>query len=224
VTAPRGPRRAPARTRRRSESQLDTPRERIHAAALRLFARYGYDGTSLQMIADAVGLHKSSLYHHYRGKLEVASEAFESALAQVAALMQPLVEEESPSLACLVEVCGVLSDHFCEHPDVARLAMWIMTAASDSDLHLHVGSEGEHRVPTVLAILAGWLDRAKRAGVIRPANLRQTIFNLIGMMLFYPAAAARGDVFSGDDPFSAKPRRIRRDELRGAVVGMLEPR
>jgi AcrR family transcriptional regulator len=43
----------------------------IARVAADLFYRNGYDATSMQDIADAAGLHKSSLYHHLRHKEEL---------------------------------------------------------------------------------------------------------------------------------------------------------
>jgi AcrR family transcriptional regulator len=42
-------------------------RDRIDDALCELFRRTGYDGASLSYIADATGLGRSSLYHHYPG-------------------------------------------------------------------------------------------------------------------------------------------------------------
>ena len=69
--------------------------------------------------------------------------------------------------------------------------------------------------------LWAWIDRARKAGVIRLVNIRQTIFNLVGLVVFYPAAAEAREL-SGDEPFSAKARGIRKEELRIALRGMLE--
>ena len=63
-----------------------TSKDRIQAAALRLFARHGFEGVGLQRIADEVGLHKSSLFHHYKGKVELANEVFQIALREVCLL------------------------------------------------------------------------------------------------------------------------------------------
>jgi AcrR family transcriptional regulator len=43
-------------------------RTRVLDAALDLFARHGVSGTSLQMIADAVGVTKAAVYHQFRTK------------------------------------------------------------------------------------------------------------------------------------------------------------
>ena len=42
-------------------------KERILDAALSLFAENGFDGTSVEQIAQAVGIKAPSLYKHYKG-------------------------------------------------------------------------------------------------------------------------------------------------------------
>lgn len=46
-------------------------RERIHEAALRLFHRAGYTGTSVRDVAEACGLSPGALYNHYAAKDEI---------------------------------------------------------------------------------------------------------------------------------------------------------
>src|SRR5262252_701066 len=75
----------------RAGSLADSSRQRIQSVALGLFGRYGYDGVSLQMIADEVGLHKSSLFHHYRGKLELMDEVAEGVVEDLLGLLDPLL-------------------------------------------------------------------------------------------------------------------------------------
>ena len=46
-------------------------KERILLASLELFARYGYDATSVSRIAEAVGLTKGALYRHFEDKAAI---------------------------------------------------------------------------------------------------------------------------------------------------------
>jgi AcrR family transcriptional regulator len=46
----------------------DDPKRRILEAATRLFAARGFDGVSVQTVADAVGMRGPSLLYHYRSK------------------------------------------------------------------------------------------------------------------------------------------------------------
>ncbi|WP_079710105.1 TetR/AcrR family transcriptional regulator [Paraliobacillus ryukyuensis] len=56
----------------------------IKDAALDLFATHGYEGTSLAMLADQVGIKKQSIYAHFKGKddifLQVLKETFDREL------------------------------------------------------------------------------------------------------------------------------------------------
>lgn len=54
----------------------DTPRtrDRLTVEAARLFAERGYHGTSVNDLATALGIHKSSVYAHIKGKQELLAE------------------------------------------------------------------------------------------------------------------------------------------------------
>jgi AcrR family transcriptional regulator len=56
-------------------------RTRVIEAALALFAEHGIGGTSLQMIADAIGVTKAAVYHQYHTKDEIVLAVAEVVLA-----------------------------------------------------------------------------------------------------------------------------------------------
>jgi AcrR family transcriptional regulator len=57
------------------------PQQRILAAALDLIGAHGVSGTSLQMIADAIGVTKAAVYHQYKSKNEIVIAVTENELA-----------------------------------------------------------------------------------------------------------------------------------------------
>ena len=54
-------------------------KERILEAALTLFAENGYDGTSVEQIANIVGIKAPSLYKHFKGKEDILNALIDSA-------------------------------------------------------------------------------------------------------------------------------------------------
>ena len=62
-------------------------REAVVDAAVRVFRERGYDGTSMADVAAALGLHKSSLYHHVTGKEELLEAALARALDALFAML-----------------------------------------------------------------------------------------------------------------------------------------
>lgn len=55
------------------QKQLTPSKTRILQAALELFSRNGVAGTSLQMIADEIGVTKAAIYHQFRTKMDIVA-------------------------------------------------------------------------------------------------------------------------------------------------------
>ena len=68
---------------------------RIINAALGLFAEHGVNGTSLQMIADAIGVTKAAIYHQFKTKDEIVLAAIEVELAKLETALDAADAEES---------------------------------------------------------------------------------------------------------------------------------
>ena len=58
-------------------SREKNTKERILEEALKLFAQSGYMGTSMNDIADRLGVTKAALYKHYKSKQEILDSIVE---------------------------------------------------------------------------------------------------------------------------------------------------
>lgn len=65
------------------ENRSGTARERLLAAALDLFAEHGVSGTSLQMIADRLGVTKAAVYHQFQNKDDIVLALIDPALERL---------------------------------------------------------------------------------------------------------------------------------------------
>jgi AcrR family transcriptional regulator len=81
---------------------------RVVEAALGLFAEHGISGTSLQMIADAVGVTKAAVYHQYHSKDEIVLAVAEAVLAGLEAAVTSAEAESSRSRAREVLIAGMI--------------------------------------------------------------------------------------------------------------------
>jgi TetR/AcrR family transcriptional regulator len=75
-------------------------RKRARAAAVRLFARHGFEGTSVQAIADDLGVSKQALLYHFSSKEGLRKAAFEEMVGiwrnVLPRLLSALTRQEMP--------------------------------------------------------------------------------------------------------------------------------
>ncbi|HEY3727722.1 MAG TPA: helix-turn-helix domain-containing protein [Solirubrobacteraceae bacterium] len=68
-------------------TSLPDTRTRILDAALDLFSEHGFEGTTLQQIADRLGFTKAALYYHFRSKDDLLHALHEPAAADLDRLL-----------------------------------------------------------------------------------------------------------------------------------------
>jgi AcrR family transcriptional regulator len=81
---------------------------RIIDAALDLFTKHGVGGTSLQMIADAIGVTKAAVYHQFRTKEEIVVAAAETELARLETAIEAAEAEPDRTRAREVLVARIV--------------------------------------------------------------------------------------------------------------------
>jgi AcrR family transcriptional regulator len=112
---------------------------RILHAALDLFADHGVSGTSLQMIADAVGVTKAAVYHKFKTKEEIVIAVAEMELATLedgleAAEAQP--DSIGARKVLLTEVVGMAVER----------RRWVMSLQNDPVMVRLLGEHEPFRI------------------------------------------------------------------------------
>ena len=71
--------------------------ERILRVAAKLINQRGFEGASLQKIADEVGLHKSSLFHYFKNKEELVLRIIEKSIDEVNLSLEEIANNQELS-------------------------------------------------------------------------------------------------------------------------------
>ncbi len=110
---------------RPSRRAVRQPRERILTAALAAFSARGVEASSIQEVADAAGMSKQALLHHFRTKERLRAGVYELLTqrlrAQLPAAATELVSRSHDRYRALIEVA---LQRFVENDDLARFVVF----------------------------------------------------------------------------------------------------
>ena len=160
---------------------------RIAAAALRLFAENGFEGTSIQAIADAVGIRKQSLLHHFPSKEVLHRHVVESLVVYWRNELPRLLAATESGYGRFDGMVRALTEFFLEDPDRARLTVREMLDHPESLAALM----REHLSPWA-RLIADYIRMGQASGIIRP-HIRPESY-VVQVMLMIIATAGLGPV------------------------------
>ena len=128
-------------------------RETYLPVLFQLFRHHGYDGVSLAKIAEATGLGKASLYHHFPGgKAEMVQETLAYSGRWMAAhIVGPLQGDGAP-LERLQQMCDRSSDLYDAGEQPCLLASLAVGASRDT-FHAAVRERLRSLVDAIAAVL-----------------------------------------------------------------------
>jgi TetR/AcrR family transcriptional regulator len=105
----------------RADAEPNDVRTRALAAATRLFAEKGFDGTSIQLIADEVGVSKPAVLHHFPSKEDLRRAVLDAIVQHWQGVLPRLLLAASASHDRFDAVFGELHRFFASDPNRARL-------------------------------------------------------------------------------------------------------
>jgi len=159
---------------------VSPPRERseeVYRAALRLFREKGYHATSMQDIAEAVGLYKGSLYHYIGGKEDLLVQVFERAMGTLLADVERIVADTS--LGPSMQLRAIVQAHVtCVSENLDALTVYLHEFRALAGESLANVRAQRDRYAQLVAEIVG---RGVRLGEFQTADVGIATLGLLGM-------------------------------------------
>lgn len=176
-------------------------REKILAQTTKLIAERGFEATSLQAVANAVGVRKPSILHHFSSKEELRRAVLEQLLSRWNDILPKLLLASTRTgLAKFDAVMEEVVGFFASDPDRARL---IIRELLDRPKTINHSDD----VRRWMGVIAEYIHRGQEAGQVQAGVDPQAyVLHIANMVL---AVVASTQTFAALLPNAATPPRAR---------------
>jgi len=183
-------------------------RDVILDEATELFARFGYEGTSLNDIAAGVGIKRPSLLHHFPSKDALYGEVFERMLSDWLERVESTMKSPGQGWERFSAVLTSGFELFCENPAYVRL---MRREAIEGGERLGIDLVGV--VSPFFEAAVAWIEEEIVAGRFRKVDARHVLVTAYATLLGYVSDAPFIDGLLVDEALAPEMLLARREHL-----------
>ena len=170
------------------EGRQQATRDALIAAAMRLFGRQGFDGTSIRQIAGEAGTNSASIAYHFGGKDGLRVACAQTIATRMSAVLEPVLtdagSDPDPQTAArtLEQLAATMAQFILVRPEAENIAPFMLREVAEAGAVLEIMLE------KVIGPMHGRVCQLWAVATGQPAESdesRLTVFTMIGQILYF---------------------------------------
>lgn len=192
-------------------------RDKILDVAEERFARRGYSGVGVRELAEAAGLSKSSLFHHFRSKDVLYLAVLDRIFDRIEVHIGPALSGDGSLSERVDRAIDGLIDAMAEQASTPRLVLRSLFEDDDVPDDEPAGEIIGKRLDGMIAGFSDLIQKGIDAGVFRRVSPTHTIQTLIGATVFHFASGEFGEALIGGPLFDDEAIQKRKLEVKSLI-------
>ena len=163
----------------------EATREAILRAAMRVFARYGYDGATVDKISAAAKSVDRMIYYYFGSKEGLFIAVLERIYAEMDEAESALALDEARPLEALVELIRFVLGYYRAHPEFVTL---LNTENLHRGRHIAKSKKAREYSSHAITLTARLLEDGVAQGLVRPGLAARDVYLLIAAAGYFHTA------------------------------------
>lgn len=188
-------------------------------AARKVFVQKGFDGTTMQMIADESGINKALLHYYYRSKDRLFEAVFIEAFSKMIPNLMKIFISEADLFDKIRSFVDAYISALLQYPQIPLFILHELRRNPDRVVEL-IKSTGINP-----EIFLNFIKLEIKKGTILPIDPQQLLVNMLGLCIFPFAARPmiQGFIFKNDAKAYQVFMENRKKEVAEFIIKAIKP-